>query len=273
MRKMWTGTISFGLIHIPVNLYSAAASEGKLHFRYLRKEDLCPIQYLKVCRNTGEEVSQEEIVRGYEYQKGDYVILDDKDFQKAEKEKLKTIEIDEFVDEKEIENVFFEKPYFLEPTKEAKKAYSLLREALKKSGKVGIARFILRKKEHLAALQAMNDVIVLNQMRFVGELRSAKELNLPAKKEYSQKELDIALQLIKELTAPFKAAKYHDTYTETLKEIIQKKKKGKTVHIEAAKKPSITEAPNIMEALRKSLEEARQREAQSAKKKEKTKAK
>lgn len=258
MKKIWTGTISFGLIHIPVNLYSATASEDKLKFHYLRKGDLCPIQYVKVCRNNGQEVPYEDLVKGYEYQKGDYVILDDKDFKKAEKEKWQTIEIMEFVDAGEIDEKFFEKPYFLEPTKEAQKAYDLLNEALKKSKKAGIAKFVLRRKEHLAALQSDGEVIVLNQMRFPEELRSPDELNLPQKKQYTQKELDIALQLIAQLSEPFEPEKYHDTYTETLKEIIEKKKKGQTVHLKEKKAPATTEAPDIMAALRASLEKARQ---------------
>jgi len=143
MKSIWSGTLSFGLVHLPVNLYSAT-TQKKLHFNYLRKKDLCPIKYVKVCKFTGEEVPYGDIVRGYQYQKGDYVVLEDKDFQQASVEKTETIEIVEFVKAGEIDEIYLEKPYYLEPQKQAQKAYVLLRDALKKSRKVGVARFMLR---------------------------------------------------------------------------------------------------------------------------------
>lgn len=259
MRSIWTGTISFGLIHIPVNLYSATAGR-QLSFKYLRKGDLCPISYVKVCRNDGKEVKYDDIVKGYEYQKGDFVILEDEDFKKADAEKTQTIEISEFVDRAEIDEKYYDKPYYLEPGKGANKAYVLLREALRRSNKVGIAKFVLRNKEHLAALEVNDEAIILNQMRFPEELRPKDELDIPYKADYSKKELDIAIQLIEQLSEHFEEDKYHDTYTDKLKKIIAKKAKGETVHVGKQKKIKVTEAPDIMETLRKSLEAARKKE-------------
>ena len=264
MHSIWTGTISFGLIHIPVRLYTAAEART-LKFKYLHKDDMCPISYARVCRKTGEEVAYEDIVKGYEYRKGDFVIMEDEDFKKADVEKTQTIEISEFVNARDIDEKFFDKPYFLEPTKEARKAYVLLREALKKSGKVGIGRFVLRNKEHLAAIEPDNEVIVLNQMRFPEELRSSEDLDIPKKVEFSKKELDIALQLVEQLSEPFEPEKYKDTYTQKLKNVIEKKAKGEMIRVEKGQKMKVTEAPDIMEILKKSLEAARKKEVKSHK--------
>lgn len=228
MRSIWSGAISFGLIYIPVQLYNASETQT-LDFDLLRRGDLCPIHYAKVCRETGEEVPNEDIVKGYEYRKGDYIIMEEEDFKRANVRKTQTIDILSFVDAAEIDQKYLEKPYFLEPVKEAKKVYALLREALKKSQKVGLARFVLRSREHLCILKAEEDVIVLNQMRYSSELRQPDDLDLPGKEQVASRELNMAVKLIDQLSEPWNPEQYHDTYVEDLKKIIQDKVEGKQI--------------------------------------------
>jgi DNA end-binding protein Ku len=211
MRAIWTGALSFGLVNIPVRLYSATSGTG-LEFDMLHKKDLSPIRYARVCRADGKEVPYEEIVKGYEYKKGDYVVLTDEDFKKAAPRRTKTVDIFDFVKEDEIDSVYFEKPYYLEPDKGAGKAYSLLREALKKSKKVGLAKFVLRNKEHLAVIKPFGKVVVLNQLRFNDEIRPPEGLDLPGEKVAKGKEIEIALALIDHLTSHFKPEDYKDDY-------------------------------------------------------------
>jgi DNA end-binding protein Ku len=247
------------LILIPVRLY-AAVKDSALNFDMLRQQDLCPISYAKVCRETGEEVPYQDIVKGYEYKKGDYVVLEDEDFKRANPRKTQTIDIVEFIDEKEIDLKLHEKPFYLEPTKQARKAYALLREALRKTGKVGVGKFVLRNREHLVILKPEEDLIVLEQMRFVSEIREPADLDLPAKDETSDRELEIAIKLINQLTEPFKPEDFHDSYREELERVIQEKAHGKTPQIKD--EPIVpTEVPDLMAKLRESLEQARSRKA------------
>jgi DNA end-binding protein Ku len=259
MRSIWSGAISFGLIHIPVKLYTAV-EEKNPDLDMLRRQDLCPIRYARVCRNTGEEVPYQDIVKGYEYRKGDYVVLEDEDFRRASPGKTQTIDIVEFVDVREVDPKFLEKPYYLEPTKQARKAYALLREALNKTAKVGVGTFVLRNREHLVVLKPEGDVILLEQMRFVDEIRTPDGLNLPSKDEASERELDIAIKLIDQLTEPFKAEQFHDTYREELERAIREKAQGKPPQ-PAQEIPVPTEVPDLMAKLRESLEEARKRKS------------
>src|SRR5215213_11790475 len=166
MKPLWSGAISFGLVNIPVNLYSATR-ERAIQFDYLRKKDLCPVGYLRVCKKTGEEVAYKDIVRGYEYQKGDYAVIEEEDFRKANVKKTQLIDIVDFVEEKEIDSKFFEKPYYIEPDKKANKAYALLRQTLHKTKRVGIAKFVMRSKEHLVMIKAEEDLLLLVQLRFL----------------------------------------------------------------------------------------------------------
>jgi DNA end-binding protein Ku len=251
MRAIWTGAISFGLVNIPIRLYSATEERG-LHFDMLHKKDLSPIRYARVCRLDGREIPYEDIVKGYEYQNGDYVVLVDEDFKKANIRKTKTIDIEEFVSEEEIDPLYFTKPYYLEPDKGAEKAYAVLREALHKSKKVGIAKFVLRNREHLAAIKAQGDLIVLNQMRFQEEIREPDELNLPDKKTARGKEIDMALQLIDQLSEPFKPEQFRDEYTQELKKVIEQRAKGKIPKAKG-KAPQPTKVPDLLNVLRKSL--------------------
>jgi DNA end-binding protein Ku len=256
MRAIWSGALSFGLVNIPVKLYSAT-SANSLNLDMLHKKDLSPIRYARICRADGKEVPWEDIVKGYEYQKGDYVVLTDEDFKKANVEKTKAIEIESFVKESEINPIYFEKPYYLEPEKSATKAYGLLRESLKKSKKIGLAKFVLRNREHLAAIRPEGKAIVLEQMRFNEEIRPVTDLNLPADQK-TGKELDIALALINQLTEHFDAKKYKDTYTDELKKVIEAKKKGKPIKAKG-KEPTPTQVTDIMAMLKKSLEQERDR--------------
>lgn len=255
MRSIWSGAISFGLIHIPVKLYTAV-EEKALDFDMLRREDLCPIRYARVCRDSGEEVPYEHIVKGYEYRKGDYVVLEDEDFKKANVRKTQTIDIVEFVDEHEIDSKLLEKPYYLEPTKQARKAYALLREALKRTSKVALGKYVLRNREHLVLLKTEGDLIVLEQMRFVDEIRKPTGLDVPAGDEATDRELDVAIKLIDQLTEPFKPEQFHDTYREELERVIAEKAQGKTPK-PRGEKPIPTEVPDLMAKLRASLEQAR----------------
>lgn len=257
MRSIWSGAISFGLIYIPVRLYSASETKT-LDFNLLRRGDKCRIRYAKVCRETGEEISNEDIVKGYEYSKGQYVILEDEDFERANVKKSKTIDIVNFVEASEIDTKFLEKPYFLEPDPAAKKVYALLREALKESQKVGVARFVLRSREHLAIIKAEEEVIVLNQLRFAEELRKPDDLELPGEDELNEKELGMAVKLIEQLTEPWQPEQYKDTYTEDLLRIIQEKVEGKEAEpVEEEAVP--IEVTDLFSKLSQSLEMAKEK--------------
>ena len=257
MRPIWTGAIRFGLINIPVRLYNASR-ERSFSFHFLRKNDLCPIKYVKVCRATGENVASSEIVKGYEYSKGDYVVLSDEDFKKADPKSEKAIDVLEFVDEREVDPKLFIKPYYLEPVKEARKAYVLLREALRISKKSGLVKFVLRSKEYLGVLKPDKEIIVLNQMRYHDELIKPA-LDIP-EAEITETELDISIKLIDQLTAPFRPQEHTDTYREKLKEVIEAKARGKELKRPRTEAILATQAPDIMEKLRESLELAQRRQ-------------
>lgn len=226
MKSIWSGAISFGLLYIPVKLYNASQTK-QLEFSMLRKGDLCPIRYMRVCEETGKEVPYQDIVRGYQYEKGKYVVLEDNDFQRANVHKTQLIDIVNFVDISEVDPKYLEKPYYLEPAQEAQQVYALLREALKESNKVGLARFVLRTREHLGILMVEDDALVLVQMRFIDEIRPPQDLQLPGQVDIASRELDMAVKLIDRLTEPWQPEEFHDTYVEDLKRIIQEKIEGK----------------------------------------------
>jgi len=255
-RPTWTGMISFGLVNVPVNLYTAVKPE--IHaMNYLRKDDLCPISYKKVCRSTGEEVPFRDIVKGYEYREGDYVVLSDEDFRKADVKRTSTIEIEVFVDEKDVDPKYIEKPYFLAPEKKAHKAYALLREAMARSKKIAIGRFVLRDREHLVMLKPEGPVILLVQLRFAGSLRSPAELDLPVKADVPKNQMELALELIKKFEGKFKPETYKDAYAAQLKSIIAAKAKGRTVHLPKEEAPRETEVEDILSKLQESLSATR----------------
>jgi DNA end-binding protein Ku len=256
MKPLWEGAISFGLIHIPVKMYKAT-DERKPDFHLVREKDLCPIQYMRVCKLTGEEVPFQDIAKSYEYQKGDYVILHDEDFKKAYAKRTETIEVVEFVNNDEINSKYFEQPYYLEPEKGAAKVYALLREALDRSKKVGIATYVLHNLEHLGVLKVENNIIILNQIRFENEFRKPEDLNIPAKENLSKKEIDIAIMLIDRLSEPFKPEKFKDTYTEEIKKVIAEKEKTGKISIKKGGSSKPAEVVDLLSKLKQSLEEAK----------------
>lgn len=257
MRSIWAGAISFGLINIPVKLYTAV-HDVRPDFDLLHKKDLSPIRYARVCKAEGEEVAFKDLVKGYEFQKGDYVVLQDEDFKKANVRKTQTIDIMDFVDASQIDPIYMEKPYYLEPSRESRKAYALLREGLKRTGKVGIAIFVLRTREHLASIRPEGNMLLLDRMRYHEEIVQPTELTLPGQEEATKKELDIAVKLIEQLTAEFKPEQYHDTYSDELMRVIREKSEGKTPQA-AGEAPVPTEVPDLMSKLRQSLQQAKKK--------------
>ncbi|PHK28837.1 DNA repair protein [Nostoc linckia z16] len=222
MKAIWKGSISFGLVNIPIRLFSGT-NNHRVELDMVREKDKCPIQYVRVCKKDGKEVPWEDIAKGYRKENGDYVILDKADFAQASPEKTQTVDIFEFVKEEEIPSKYLEKPYIVEPAKEAKKVYALLREALKKSQKVGLCRFVMRTTQHLGILKVEDDAILLIQIRFNDELRDPGDAEIPKDITISKKELDMAMTIIDQLTESFDPSKYKDTYKDELVKIIKKK--------------------------------------------------
>jgi DNA end-binding protein Ku len=251
MRSIWSGSISFGLINIPVKIFSAV-QESNLELHMLDSSDHANIKFKRVNENTGKEVPFENIVKGYKVD-DKYVVLEDKDFEAADAEKTKTIEIVNFVHEKEIDSIFYEKPYYLEPDKAALKAYGLLRDALQITGKVGVSTFVLRNKEGLAILKPSDNVIVLNRIRFVQEIRETEDLILPPVSKAKTKEIEMATKLIDQLTEKFNIEKFKDTYTEKLLKIIKDKSKGKKL-VYPKLKVVPKQSDDLMSMLKASLE-------------------
>jgi len=250
-RPIWKGAVSFGLVTIPVGLYSATERQAEIAFRQLHKKDHVPIEYKRVCSAEGVEVAWQDIEKGYEYAKGQFVVVTDEDLAKAKVAGTQTIEIREFVPAEHIDFAHFEAPYWLAPEKAGTKAYALLRDALAKSGRVGIATFVMREREHLAALRPEGRGIMLTTMRFADEIRSAEDLALPEEGEHPKKEMDLALQLVDALADDWDPTEYHDTYRETLRAAIEQKVEGKEISVPtAAVPPKVTD---LMEALRASL--------------------
>lgn len=251
MRSIWTGAIGFGLVNIPVKLYSATES-STLDLDMLDKKDHSNIQFKRVSEKTGKEVKWENIVKGYKLPNDEYVVLDQKDFEAAAAKKTKVIEITDFVNEEEIDSIYYETPYYLEPEKSGTRAYALLREALLKTKKAGVASFVMRNKEALAILRASEKVIVLNRIRFEQEIRNPSELALPAKTAVKSGELKMAVSLIDQLTARFNISQYRDEYSAELLKVIKAKAKGKKIK-EPAMKVVYSKANDLMEQLKASL--------------------
>ncbi|MBI2798363.1 Ku protein [Candidatus Saccharibacteria bacterium] len=252
MRSIWNGSISFGLVNIPVSLYSGSAAHEGLDLDMLHKSDHSPIRYARVCRQDGKEIPYNDIVKGYEFRKGDYIELTDEDFKKADVHKTKTIDIKQFVDEAEIDIRYFEKPYYLEPQKGAEHAYALLREALEQSSKLAVAIYVLRNRESLAVIKPVGKALVLIQMRFPADLKEPTGLKFPPKEKVDAGEMKMAITLINKLTKHYIAEDWHDTYTEELEEIIEQKAKGKKPKSHG-KAPAKTEAHDLMAKLKESL--------------------
>lgn len=249
-RALWTGAISFGLVNIPVKLLSAV-QDSSLDLDMLDSRDHSNIRFKRVNENTGREVNYSDIVRAYMIN-DKYVVLDKEDFINADVEKTKTIDIQNFVFEKDIESIYYEQPYYLEPDKSGEKAYGLLRDALKKTGKVGLATFVLRNREGLVIIKPYEKVIVLNRIRFQEEIRDTKGIAAPPAIKAKSTELTMATKLIDQLTTKFDISKYKDTYTANLMKVIKAKAKGK---LKAPPKLKVvhTKKDDLMDALKASL--------------------
>lgn len=255
MHSIWKGSLSFGLVNIPIKMYSASV-EHELKFVMLHKTDLSPISYARICKAEQKEVPWKDIVKGFEYEKGEFIVLTQEDFEKANLKKTQSIEIINFASVEEIDSIYFEKPYYLEPEKGAVKAYSLLREALRKSKKVGVARFVLHNREHIALIKPFGNLLVLNQLRYADEIKEPEEVNVPAAEKSQAEELNVAIQLIDHLTKKFKPEEYKDTYTEEIKEVIAQKAKGKKVQAKGVPAKTSTKVYDIVSLLKESLKEA-----------------
>jgi DNA end-binding protein Ku len=251
MRAIWSGSINFGLVNIPVHIYSGTEPHDGLDLDLLHAKDHAPIRYARICRQTGEEVPWDQIVKGYEYKDGDYVVLTKEDFKRADPEKTSSLDIEQFINPEDIDERYFEKPYFLEPGKGADKAYALLREALQKTGKQALVKYVMRQREHIGSIKPMGRALILLQLRYMSDLREGTGLKFPTGKNITKAELEMASQLIGNQTKPFAPEDYHDTYTEELEEVIEEKAKGKRPKKTVVKKESQTK--DLMAALKASL--------------------
>lgn len=262
-RPLWKGTISFGLVSIPIQLHTAVR-DHRPRFRMLHAKDTSPIKFARVCVRDGHEVAWDDLVKGYEYTKGRFVVLTKEDFEAAAVEKTKRVDIIDFVDASEIDDRYFETPYYVAPTTGGDHSYALLREAMRQENKVGIAKFILRETQHLAALEVIDDALVLSTMRFADELAEPDDLGIPGKTEMRKNELDLARALVNNLSATWDPSKYTDEYRDNLMKVIAAKAKG--AHITLTAKPEHHDAKvvNLMERLRESLQSRTSTPAQKA---------
>ena len=255
MASIWKGSLTFGLVNIPVELKTAVRGD-RISFRLLHQKDLSPVKYERVCAADGETVPWNEIVKGYEYEKGKFVVITDEDFKEAALESSKTIDILDFVNEEEIDPRYFETPYYLLPAKGGEKAYALLREAIRNSKSVGIGKIIIRQTQHLAGVKVVGDALVLEIMRFANELVDANELSFPGRENVRPQELQMAEQLVENLAEPFDPTRYTDEYRANLMRVIKAKLKGKKAKLEEPEQEERDSGVvDLMARLRASLEE------------------
>jgi DNA end-binding protein Ku len=259
-RSLWTGTISFGLVSVPVRMFSATESK-ELRFHFLDKRDLAPIGYDKVRRDTGEHVDNDEIVRGFEVEKGRFVPLEDEDLDRLDIELTKTIDICDFVDLEEIDPIYFRKAYYLLPQEGAEKPYRLLVRALEETGKVAIAKIVIRNKQHLAALRPWNKTLVLETMYYADEVRQPEKVD--GKESLRKPEVEMAKSLVENLSDSFDPAKYDDTYRKELLELLRAKAEGAPLPEPQAEEGG--EVVDLMAALRESVEKTQKKGAKSRK--------
>jgi DNA end-binding protein Ku len=264
-RAIWKGSINFGLVNIPVALHSGEERQ-ELSFKLLDRRNLAPVRYKRVNERTGREVPWEEIVKGNEYKKGEYVVLTEEDFRRADVEATQTVEITGFVDASEIDPVYYDKPYYLEPLKKARKSYALLREVLERTGKIGIGKIVIRSRQYLAGVMVWGSVLVVNLLRYANELRDPAELELPPQSlktlDIAEKEIKLAERLVETMIEPWEPAKYQDTYREKLLGLIERKaKSGATEAIEELPKEvrqkRTAQVIDIMDLLKRSVEKAK----------------
>lgn len=262
MRALWKGSISFGLVNIPVKMY-VASKEKEFKFVMLHKKDFSKIRYARICKQEDKEVPWKDIVKGYEYKPDEYVVLDEGDFEKANLARTSTIEILDFVDESEVDSIYFVKPYYLEPDKNAEDSYALLRDALAKSKKVGIASFVLHNREHIAVIKPYENAIILNELHYEEEIIKPKDLKLPGKTAVANKQMSMALKLINQMTASFNPKKYKNNYSKELKSIIKQKAKGRKIKPKGEEKKP-TKVHDIMSLLKASLNEPAHKKSRKA---------
>ena len=276
-RTLWKGAISFGLVHIPVGLYSAE-KRNSFDLTMLDRRSMKPVGFKRYNKETGEDVSWDDIVKGYEYEKGRYVVLTDEDFKRANVEATQTVDIQSFVKEDAIGSMYFETPYYLAPDKRGHKGYALLRETLKQTGRIAIANVVIRTRQYVAALIPYKDIILMNTLRYSSELRDTDDLDVPSSnlKEVgvNPREVEMARRLVEGMSAGWKPSEYHDTYHEDLLALIEKRvKAGQTEMItepspEEEARPRKGEVIDLMALLKKSVEQkgkVRRPQAQAAK--------
>src|SRR2546428_7999969 len=256
MRAIWKGSISFGLVNIPIALYPATRRE-ELKFRLLRKTDLSPVNYKRVAEKDGKEVPWDQIVKGYEYEKGKYVVLKAEVFERVVWEAPQPVDIQDFVDVDKIDPMFFYKPYYLEPQKGGDKAYALLRDALKDSNKVGIAKVVIKTRQYLAGVKPEDGALVLELMHFADDLADPEKLHVPKKMEVGKREMSMAKSLIDTMSSKWNPEKYKDDYREALMEVIEEKVEagGKEIEEKPRKAPKPTKVIDLVSVLQKSLEQ------------------
>jgi len=251
-RAIWTGSLSFGLVNIPIEVHTAVR-DHRPHFRMLHATDRSPINFERVCQKDGKSVAWGDIVKGYEYEKGRFVVLEKEDFEAAALEKTRRIDVLDFVEADAIDDRYFDKPYYLTAKKGGEVAYALLREAMNESGRIGIAKFIMRETQHLAAVEGIGDALVLSTLRFADELVDARSLSFPSGKHLKKSELTLAKTLVDNLAAEWDPDKYKDDYQENLMRVIKAKMKGKEAKLVADERPRDSNVIDLMERLRESL--------------------
>lgn len=269
MRSIWKGAISFGLINIPIALYTATRRE-ELRFRLLRGSDLSPVNYKRVAEADGKEVPWDQIVKGYEYEKDRFVVLREDDFKRVDVEATQTVDIMDFVELREISPIHFHKPYFMEPQKGGQRAYALLRDVLGSSGKVGIAKVVIKTRQYLAAVKANGESLMLELMHFADELVEPSQLQMPGKIEVRKGEVNMAKELIDRMTTKWDPNQYKDDYKSALMKLIESKAESGDAALPKAKRPRrATQVIDLTDVLRKSLGEidhaSRKRRAKKAK--------
>ena len=258
MRPIWKGSISFGLVTIPIAVLPATSGSEKVSFKMLRKGDLSPIRYKRIAEVDSKEVPWEQIVKGYEYEKGKFVVFDEKDFDSVELESTDTIAIQDFVEVAQINPIFFNTPYYLEPMKGGAGAYALLRDVLAETGKVGIAKVTMRSREHLAAIKANGPLLVMELMHFAHEIASVEAIKVPSDKKIGAREKTMAKTLVDQMSSEWNPERYKDEYTTALMELIEKKIKagGKEIPGQKRHTPAATNVVDLVKVLQESLSAA-----------------
>ncbi len=263
-RALWSGSLSFGLVNIPIEIHTAVRDKGP-HFRLLRKTDKSRIRFQRIADTDGEVVEWDDIVKGYEVAKGQFVVLTPEDFERAALKKDRVIDIQDFVESDAVDDRYFDKPYYLLPGKGGDKAYALLREAIRESGRIGIAKFVLRSKQHLAAIEAIGDALILSTMRFRDELARLEEYEFPETGNVPKKQLQLAQRLIDEFASDWDPDKYTDDYRENIMKVVRAKRDRVKPDLAPEADPQSAQVVDLMERLRKSLGTKRAYTAKAAK--------